>query len=211
GATAAEGNTASDATFGAGGGVDARGGAGVTITNGTIIRNNIGNVTTGTIGGGGIQINSPSVVFSNSTISNNKCKSNGGGVFSSARNVVTNAPSTLTMPTMNVNGNQADSDNTGAGDGGGLYNFFGSAIIQTTSHVDGNSAVNGGGIFCSWTGIAGDSTAGLTVQTGSTIGQAGAGNGNSATNNGGSIAISPGAATTFGTITLSSLTFTNNT
>jgi hypothetical protein len=211
GATAAEGNTASDATFGAGGGVDARGGAGVTITNGTIIRNNIGNVTTGTIGGGGIQINSPSVVFSNSTISNNKCKSNGGGVFSSARNVVTNAPSTLTMTTMNVNGNQADSDNTGAGDGGGLYNFFGSAVIQTNSHVDGNSAVNGGGIFCSWTGIAGDSTAGLTVQTGSTIGQAGAGNGNSATNNGGSIAISPGAATTFGTITLSSLTFTNNT
>ena len=211
GALVSDGNTALDATFGAGGGVDARGGAGVSVINGSIIRNNIGNVTSGTIGGGGIQINSPSVVFSNSTISNNLCKSNGGGVFSSARNAVTNAPSTLTMTTMNVNGNQADSDNTGAGDGGGIYNFFGSITIQTNSHVDGNSAVNGGGIFTSWTGIAADSTAGLTVNTGSTIGQAGAGNGNSAKNNGGSIAINPVGASMFGTINLANLTFTNNT
>jgi hypothetical protein len=211
GANVSDANTALDATFGSGAGVDARGGAGVTISNGTIIRNNIANVNVGTVGGGGIQINSPNVVFSNSTISDNKCKSNGGGVFNSARNAVTNAASTLTMTSMNVTGNQADSDNGGAGDGGGIYNFFGNLTIQTSSHIDGNSAVNGGGIFNSWSGISTDPTPGLTVNTGSTIGQAGAGNGNSAKNNGGSICISPGAATTFGAINLTSLTFSNNT
>jgi len=211
GALVADGNLATDTTFGAGAGIDVRGGLSVTVQNSSVIQNNVGSVQSGTIGGGGIQINSPTVVFSTSSINNNTCRSNGGGIFNSARNAVTNAPSTLTMTTMNVNGNVADSDNTGAGDGGGLYNFFGTAIIQTTSHVDGNSAVNGGGIFNAWTGIPADSTAGLTVQTGSTIGQAGAGNGNSAKNNGGSIAISQVGASIFGPITLNALTFTNNT
>jgi CSLREA domain-containing protein len=211
GALAADGNLATDTTFGAGAGLDVRGGASVTVQNTSVIQNNVGSVQSGTIGGGGIQINSPSVVFSNSSINNNTCRSNGGGIFNSARNAVTNAASTLTMTTVNVNGNTADSDNSGAGDGGGLYNFFGTAVIQTNSHVDGNTAVNGGGIFQGWTGIAGDSTAGLTVQTTSTIGQAGAGNGNTAKNNGGSIAIQQVGATTFGPITLTGLTFTNNT
>jgi len=211
GATAADGNLATDAAFGAAAGIDLRGGLMATMQNSSVVQNNVGSLTGTTIGGGGVQINTPSVVFSNSTISNNTIKSNGGGIFNSARNAVTNAPSTLTLTTMNVNQNIADSDNSGAGDGGGIYNFFGTAIVQTTSHVDGNSAVNGGGIFQGWTGIAGDSTAGLTVQTGSTIGQAGAGNGNSAKNNGGSIAIQQNGATTFGPITLNSLTFTNNT
>jgi hypothetical protein len=211
GALVADGNLATDTTFGAGAGIDVRGGLSVTVQNSSVIQNNVGSVQSGTIGGGGIQINSPSVVFSTSSINNNTCRSNGGGIFNSARNAVTNAPSTLTMTTMNVNGNVADSDNTGAGDGGGIFNFFGTAIIQTTSHVDGNSAVNGGGIFAGWSGIGTDSTAGLTVQTGSTIGQAGAGNGNSAKNNGGSIAISQAGASIFGPINLNTLTFTNNT
>jgi hypothetical protein len=211
GATAADGNLATDAAFGAAAGIDMRGGLMATMQNSSVVQNNVGSLTGTTIGGGGVQINTPSVVFSNSTISNNTIKSNGGGIFNSARNAVTNAPSTLTLTTMNVNQNIADSDNNSTGDGGGIFNFFGTAIVQTTSHVDGNSAVNGGGIFQGWTGIAGDSTAGLTVQTGSTIGQAGAGNGNSAKNNGGSIAISQAGATTFGPITLNSLTFTNNT
>ena len=155
--------------------------------------------------------NSKNIVFSTSTISDNKSKHNGGGVWVSARDALTNAASTITMTTMNVNTNQADSDNTLVGDGGGLYTFFGNATVQTTSHLDGNSANNGGGIFTGWTGIGADPTPGLTVQSGSTIGQAGAGNGNSAKNHGGSIAMNPGAATTFGPINLNTLTFTNST
>ena len=210
GALVADGNLANDPTFGAPGGVDARGGAFVTISN-TTIQNNIANTTSPTIGGGGIQINSPNVGISNSTISNNKSKGNAGGIYSSARNAVTNASSTITLTTVNVTGNQADSDNSGGGDGGGIFNFFGAMTIQTNSHIDGNSAVNGGGIFAGWSGIPSDPTAGLTVDTNSTIGQAGAGNGNSAKNNGGSININPVGATLFNPINLTNLTFTNNT
>ncbi|MDQ3474235.1 MAG: Ig-like domain repeat protein [Acidobacteriota bacterium] len=217
GALVADGNQANDPTFGAPGGVDARGGAFVTIS-GSTIQNNVANVNTGSIGGGGIQINSPTVAISTSTISSNKSKSNGGGLWSSARNAVTNASSTITLTTVNVTGNQADSDlledpgpGTEFGDGGGIYNRFGSMVIQTNSHIDGNSAHNGGGIFAGWTGIGADPTAGLTVNTNSTIGQAGAGNGNSARNNGGSIAINPVGAVSFNPINLTSLTFTNNT
>jgi CSLREA domain-containing protein len=209
GALVADGNQATDPTFGAPGGLDARGGLFVTIS-GSTVQNNVANVTAGQIGGGGIQINSPTVAISTTTISNNKNKGNGGGLWSSARNAVTNASSTITLTTVNVTGNQADSDTTGSGDGGGIFNFFGAMTIQTNSHVDGNSAVNGGGIFAGWTGIAADPTAGLTVSN-STIGQAGAGNGNSATNNGGSIAINPVGAVAFNPINLNTLTFTNNT
>jgi CSLREA domain-containing protein len=209
GALVADGNQASDATFGAPGGVDARGGAFVTIS-GSTIQNNVANTTANTIGGGGIQINSPTVAISTTTINSNKSKGRAGGLFSSCRNAVTNASSTITLTTVNVTGNQADSDLSGVGDGGGIFNFFGSMIIQTNSHVDGNSAVNGGGIFAGWTGIAADPTAGLTVSN-STIGQAGAGNGNSATNSGGSIAINPVGAVSFNPINLNTLTFTNNT
>jgi hypothetical protein len=207
----ADGNTAGDASFGSGGGIDSVGANAFNITNGSVIRNNTAGIQSGGNGGGGVHIgNSKNIVFSNSTISENKCKHNGGGIWVSARDAVTNAASTITLTTMNVNTNQADSDNTLVGDGGGLFTFFGNATVQTNSHIDGNSANNGGGIFTGWTGIAADPTPGLTVQTGSTIGQAGAGNGNSAKNNGGSICISS-AGSIFGTINLNSLTFTNNT
>jgi hypothetical protein len=212
GALVSDGNTAGDASFGSGGGIDSVGANAFNITGGSVVRNNTSGVQSGPNGGGGVHIgNSKNIVFSTSTISDNKAKHNGGGIWVSARDNISNAASTITMTTMNVNTNQADSDNTLVGDGGGLYTFFGNATVQTTSHIDGNSAINGGGIFTGWTGIGADPTPGLTVQTGCTIGQAGAGNGNSAKNNGGSIAMNPGAATTFGPINLNSLTFTNST
>jgi CSLREA domain-containing protein len=194
GALASDGNNGPDATFGLGAGVDTAGGSGFTISNGTIVRNNTGGITTGPSGGGGVHIgNTTNVAFSNSTISDNKSKHNGGGIWSSTRNAVTNAPSTLTLTGLTVQNNQADSDNTGAGNGGGILNFFGALTITNTAggSITGNSAVNGGGIFSTWAGIAADAPASITV-TGS--GANGAISSNSAKNNGGGIAVDPGGS-----------------
>jgi hypothetical protein len=109
---------------------------------------------------------------------------------------------------MTITGNTADSDNTGSGDGGGIYNFAGSMVITGTSHIDGNTANNGGGIFNTWNGI--NTGANLTM-TGGTIGQTGAGNGNNAKNNGGGFAVNPGAPPTPGIISLNSVSIANNT
>jgi hypothetical protein len=211
GANVSDGNTASDPTFGAGGGLDTRGGSGVQILNGTVIRHNIANSVNGSNGGGGIQIgNGASFAFSNSFIIENTAKNNAGGLLSNAITLFA-GNATITLTTMTITGNIADSENNNVGDGGGIYNFAGSLVITGTSHIDGNSAVNGGGIFNTWNGNAINTSANLNM-AGGTIGQAGAGNGNTAKNNGGGIAISPGGATTFGVINLNTaLTISNNT
>ncbi len=209
GANVSDGNTASDSTFGAGGGLDTRGGAGVTITNGTVIRHNVANTITGLNGGGGIQIgNGATFAFSNSTITENTSRNHAGGLLSNALTLA-GGNATVTLTGMTITGNIADSENNGVGDGGGIYNFAGSLVIQTTSHIDGNTAVNGGGIFSTWNNNTINTSANLTM-TGGTVGQSGVGNGNNAKNNGGGIAVSPGAATTFGTINLNSINITNN-
>ena len=62
GAAVADANQAIDPTFGAGGGIDTRGGGtggafnGIVMQNGAVIQNNISHSVTGVNGGGGIQI-----------------------------------------------------------------------------------------------------------------------------------------------------------
>jgi Domain of unknown function (DUF4214) len=196
-------NTAPDTTFGNGAGVSSVGGSGVTI-NGATISNNVA----GNQGGGLAVVNSANIAITSSTISSNTAKTHGGGIFSSARNAVTNAASTMTLTSANVTGNTADSDANASGNGGGIYNLFGTLTVQTNSHVDGNAAVNGGGIFNTWTGNTNDASASLSVNV-ATIGQTGSGN--TAKNNGGGVMISPGAPTTFGTYSISGATIQANT
>jgi hypothetical protein len=199
---AAAGNTAPDAVAGNGAGFASLGGAASTISSSTISNN-----VAGDLGGGIAYANTAGIAISNTTISNNTAKSNGGGIYSSARQAVTQAASTNTMTTVTITGNTADSDANGTGNGGGIFNLFGSMTVQTNSHVDGNAAFNGGGIFSTWTGNTNDASASLTVN-GGTIGQTGSGN--SAKSNGGGVMISPGAATTFGTCSITSTTIQAN-
>ncbi len=208
GALATDGNKANDTSFGNGGGVDAVGSSGVTVSNGALIQNNVAGETSGSNGGGGFHFgNVANISISNSTISNNQSKHHGGGIWDSARNVQTNAASTITLTTVTMQNNQADSDASGVGDGGGIYHLFGSMTLNNTSGgaLSGNSAVNGGGIDSTWNGNTADPTAGLTVTSGTTI------NSNSAKNNGGGVYIAPGAATTFGTINITGATISSNT
>jgi hypothetical protein len=209
GPLATDGNKANDTGFGSGGGVQTAGGAAATISNGTTIQNNVSGITSGSNGGGGIFfVNTPAIAISNTTISNNTTKHHGGGIWSSARqSPPANGPSTISLTTVNIQNNQADSDASGVGDGGGIYNFFGNMTVNNTSGgvISGNSAVNGGGIHNTWTGNSGvDASAGLTVTNGSI-------STNSAKNNGGGIAVTPGAAGTFGTINITGATINNNT
>ena len=197
-------NNAPDTTFGNGGGLNTNGGTGITINSSAIISNNIA----GNRGGGIAFSNSPVIAISSSTISNNTAKTDGGGIWCSARNAVTNAASTATLTTATVTGNTADSDNNGTGNGGGIYNLFGSLIVQTTSHIDGNAAINGGGIYSTWNSQALDASASLSVN-GGTVGQTGSGN--TAKNNGGGVMISPTGATTFGTYSITGTTIQANT
>jgi hypothetical protein len=201
-------NNAPDLTFGNGAGISSVGGSGATITSSTISNNTAGNQ-----GGGVAFANTAGIAISSSTISSNTAKTHGGGIYSSARNAVTNAASTNTLTTTNVTGNTADSDNNSTGNGGGIYNFFGTLTVQTTSHIDSNTAVNGGGIFDTWTQNTNDLPASVVVNTSSTVGQTGSGN--AAKNNGGGIAIDVGgnSVTTpkTGSVTLTSVTVQGNT
>ena len=200
-------NVALDGTFGSGGGLYTTGGGGMTISN-TLFAGNLASITNGGNGGGGLHIASmPVATIVNSIIRSNSCKLNGGGLWCSPRNAVSNVAGTNTLTGVTVTGNTADSDNTGGGNGGGIYHFFGTLIIQGASHIDGNSAVNGGGIFTTWSGIAGDPSASLTVN-GGTIGQSGSGN--NAKASGGAVAVAPGAATTFGTVSLNTVLMVGN-
>jgi hypothetical protein len=211
GPLATDGNKANDTTFGIGGGVDAVGSAGATISNGTVIQNNVSGETSGANGGGGLHFgNVPNVAISNTTISNNLAKLHGGGIWSQARqSPPANGPSTIALTTVNIQNNQADSDSTGGatgGDGGGIYNFFGNMTINNTSGgaISGNSANNGGGIYNAWTGNSVDTSASLTMTNGSI-------STNTARGNGGGFMVAPGAATTFGTISVTGTTINNNT
>jgi hypothetical protein len=210
-------NNANQATFGNGAGFATQGGAGVTLTNCTISNNNSNGTVTGdgTGGGGAAFQNSPNISITGGSITGNHSNNNGGGLWVSARNSVTNAASTLTINNVTITGNTADNDNTGAGNGGGIYAFFGNITIGNSSavNIDGNSAVNGGGIFATWSQNTNDNPVAVTM-TGGTIGQAGGGNGNNAKNNGGGVAIQlANSATTPKTsnFTLTNTTLTNNT
>jgi hypothetical protein len=191
---AGAGNTAPDNSFGNGAGASSVGGAASTVSSATI-SNNVGSNQ----GGGIAYANTAGIAISNTTISNNTAKVHGGGIYSSARNAVTNAASTNTMTTVTISGNTADSDANSTGNGGGIYNLFGSLTVQTSSNVNSNTALNGGGIFTTWTGNVNDASASMALNGGN-VGQTGSGN--TAKNNGGGVAISPAGATTFGTYSI---------
>ena len=217
GALAADGNQAIDATFGGGGGIDSAGGGtggtfdGIVITNSTL-QNNVSFTATGTTGGGGFESqNGPKFTFTNVTATGNTTRNNGGAFLINGEKLSpANTNATVTMSGVTITGNTADADNSGAGDGGGIYELAGSLVIQnnggTPSHIDGNAAINGGGIFVSWVGTA-TPAASLTMTNG-TIGQSGSGN--NAKNNGGGLAVNPNGGTA-GTINVTNVSFTNNT
>ncbi len=186
-----------------GGGVWISQGLGVTINNTTHIDSN-----TADLRGGGLVIeNAPTVAITGGSINSNTSKGDAGGLASDVRNAA-NAVSTITLSSVSITGNTSQTTN-GNGDGGGIYNHFGNMTISGTTNINNNTAGrNGGGVYSTWTGNVADASAGFSMTNG-TIGQTGSGN--SAKNNGGGIAISPGAASSFGTISLDTVTIQANT
>jgi hypothetical protein len=188
-----------------GGGVWTSQGVGITINNSSHIDGN-----TADLRGGGLVIeNSPVVQITGGSINNNTSKGDAGGLASDARTAA-NAKSTIALDGVTITGNTSQTTN-GNGNGGGIYNHFGDMTITSssaTTHIDNNTAgLNGGGIFSTWTGNNADLSAGLSMTNG-TLGQTGSGN--KAKNNGGGIAVSPGAAASFGTVTLVTVTIQAN-
>ena len=128
----------------------------VNINGGSIVGNNAtGTGTSVNNNGGGVYFNASLFDVTASTlnigqttataITGNKAKNNGGGVYVSGA-------ATANLKNMTLLSNQANSDNSGGGDGGGLYqdttgsttNFTGTLTIGGSGTA--NSAVNGGGI-----------------------------------------------------------------
>jgi uncharacterized repeat protein (TIGR01451 family) len=135
------------------------------------------------------------VTVTGGNITSNKAKNHGGGLAN-----ILNTGATSVLAILNgvtIKGNQANSDATGGGDGGGIYNSGGTVTIGSSTAVtiggtaagEPNTAVNGGGIF--------NSSGTLTMNGGSL-------NGNSATGSGGGIATP--VSTTF-----TGVSVTNNT
>jgi predicted outer membrane repeat protein len=85
--------------------------------------------------GGGIE-NSATLAMTNVTISNNFANDHGGGLYSD--NVI--AAATLTSVT--IANNTADNDNSGIGDGGGIYVLFGT--VNITNSIIGYNVDSGG-------------------------------------------------------------------
>ncbi len=121
-----KGNTAAD-----GGGGIAISGSGTTATiTGTLINGNIANGTSD--GGGGIRHASLSLDITNSTLSGNSTKNNGGGIFTYAVNAG------VALVNVTITNNTADSDSVGGGNGGGVYAGYGPINIFN-SILAGNS------------------------------------------------------------------------
>ena len=91
-----------------------------TINNSAII-NNISNSGNG--GGGLYNSNSATMAVNNVTVSGNSAQNVGGGIFNSGP---------LTLKNSTVVSNTSDSDNDGAGDGGGILRNAGTVTIQNT-------------------------------------------------------------------------------
>ena len=120
----------------------------VVTINGGSINGNVANTD-----GGGVYFNSQLFDVAAGTLSvgqttataltGNKAKNNGGGIH------VSNA-ATANLKDMTLRSNQANSDNSGGGDGGALYQNTGTTTFTGTLAIGGsgfaNTAVNGGGI-----------------------------------------------------------------
>jgi predicted outer membrane repeat protein len=113
-----------------GGGISSRGT--LTLTNGTVS----GNTATGS---GGIS-SSGTLALTNSTVSENTAERDGGGIGNGG---------TLTLANSTVSGN------TAGGRGGGIWNWPGATLTNSTltnSTVSGNTAGHGGGGIWNWPG-----------------------------------------------------------
>jgi CSLREA domain-containing protein len=123
------GNTANTASFG--GGVyndgSTSGSATLTITNSTIS----GNLANSGDGGGVYNAGaggSATLTINNSTISGNNATGNGGGVFSDG----TGGAAVVTTTNATITNNHSDSDDSSAGDGGGLNLSAGTYKLRNT-------------------------------------------------------------------------------
>ncbi|MGD2157032.1 MAG: CSLREA domain-containing protein, partial [Anaerolineales bacterium] len=138
--------------------------------------------------GGGIYIQDGSATVKASTVSANIAADSGGGIYNHA---------TLNVQDGSIIGG-AGASNT-AIYGGGIYNFSGQTTVDSST-VSGNEATYGAGIYSHY-------VATLTVQNGSTIGGAGAGN--TATSYGGGIYNGSDGTTTVDASTVSANTATH--
>jgi len=121
--------TANTASLGAGVYNDGAtsGSASLTITNSTIS----GNVANSGDGGGVYNAGaggSATLTINNSTISGNNATGNGGGVFSDG----TGGAAIITTTNATITNNHSDSDDSAAGDGGGLYLSAGTYKLRNT-------------------------------------------------------------------------------
>jgi len=104
------------------------GSAALTITNSTIT----GNTANSGGNGGGVYNagagGSATLTINNSTISGNNANGNGGGVFSDG----TGGAAIITTTNATITNNHSDSDDSAAGDGGGLYLSAGTYKLRNT-------------------------------------------------------------------------------
>jgi hypothetical protein len=129
----------------------------LTVTNGSIIGGaSAGNTASD---GGGIYNSGGTTTVDGSTVSANTASDEGGGIYNSGGGMLTVTNSSTV--------GRAGAGNTAVNYGGGIFNWSGGTTTVDGSTVSANTANHCGGIF---------NSAALTVQNGSTIGGAGAGN-----------------------------------
>lgn len=121
---------------GNGGGISNEGGAQLTITRSTLSRNSASQ------DGGAIQNfgSNSQLSIANSTISGNAAAGDGGGISNN-----NNATNTVSLSHVTVTGNTADSDFSGAGEGGGIEQESPAGTFTVVnSIIAGNSSLSGG-------------------------------------------------------------------
>lgn len=126
-------NSTTGVTIGAGGGINCNG-CTLNLNNSLVLGNQVASTgDVNNVGGGGIFVggNSAIVTIHNSTLSGNRVNSSGGGLLLGI------GTGSVTLNHTTVTNNVADDDNTGLGNGGGLYNNSGTMSVQN-SIVAGN-------------------------------------------------------------------------
>jgi hypothetical protein len=139
-----------------GGGIHCKGGT-VSVTNGSGILLNEAYSDIQEAGNGGaifardacrvfLRSGSSSSSLNTQGITNNTASAHGGGLYAE-NNASIYIQDTSKIVPININNNNADSNNDGYGDGGGIYiKDFGSEIVINGAIISNNTAINGGGI-----------------------------------------------------------------
>ena len=91
------------------------------------------------VGGGGLFHMFAEATIANSTFSGNSALGSGGGIF---------VGNTITITYVTIAGNTADQNNSGNGDGGGIYFFGESGPAVGNTIIAGNLDLSGGGSDC---------------------------------------------------------------